>query len=236
MCMNVLVIDIGGSHVKMLATGQAERRRFDSGPQLTPQRMVEQVRKLAGDWHCEAISIGYPGRVDHRGPAADTENLGPGWAGFDFCKAFGLPVKVCNDAVMQALGSYDGGRMLFLGLGTGLGSTLIAGKTIVPMELGNLPYGTDGTIADYVSKAGLARHGEEAWQRAVTEVVGMLRSALAADYVVLGGGNADRVQHLPPQTRRGHNHNAFVGGFRLWETTVVPLDHAPAAYEVWKVI
>jgi polyphosphate glucokinase len=219
--MNVLVVDVGGTHVKILATGQKEPRKFDSGPTLTPQQMVGEVKKLAGDWKYERVSIGYPGPVLHGQPVAEPHNLAPGWVGFDFRGAFGCPVKVVNDAAMQALGSYKKGKMLFLGLGTGLGSTLIVDGIVEPMELGHLPY-KKATYEDYVGLRGLEKHGVAKWRRHVADVVKLLVAALEPDDVVLGGGNVKRLKELPPGCREGDNMNAFKGGFRLWEKSNIP--------------
>jgi polyphosphate glucokinase len=212
---NVLVVDVGGTSVKILATGQSERRSFASGPTLTPRRMVSQVKKLAGDWRYDVASIGYPGPVIHGRPIAEPYNLGRGWVGFDFRAAFGCPVKVVNDAAMQALGSYRGGKMLFLGLGTGLGSTMIVDGIVEPMELAHLPY-KKGTYEDYVGRAGLERHGKKKWRRHVADVVARLIAALEPDDTVIGGGNVTKLHALPPHCRAGDNANAFRGGFRLW--------------------
>jgi polyphosphate glucokinase len=217
--MNVLVIDIGGSHVKILTTGQKQPRKFDSGPKLTPQQMVTGVKKLAADWKYDHVSIGYPGPVLHCQPVAEPHNLAPGWVGFDYRKAFGCPVKVVNDAAMQALGSYRKGKMLFLGLGTGLGSTLIVDAIVEPMELGHLPY-KKATYEDYVGQRGLEKHGIQKWRSHVADVVKLLVAALEPEDVVLGGGNVKRLKQLPPGCRAGDNMNAFKGGFRLWEKTV----------------
>jgi polyphosphate glucokinase len=211
----VLVVDVGGTSVKILASGQTERRSFSSGPALTPRRMVAEVKKLAGDWLYDLVSIGYPGPVLHGRPIAEPYNLGSGWVGFDFAGAFGCPAKVVNDAAMQALGSYQGGKMLFLGLGTGLGSTVIVDGIVEPMELGHLPY-KKGTYEDYVGRAGLERHGRKKWQRDVADVVSRLIAALEPDDTVLGGGNVTKLEALPPHCRAGDNANAFRGGFRLW--------------------
>ena len=216
--MNVLVIDIGGTHVKILATGEQEPRKFDSGPQLTPKRMVAGVKKLAADWKFDRVSIGYPAPVLHGKPVAEPHNLAAGWVGFDYRAAFGCPVKVVNDAAMQALGSYKKGKMLFLGLGTGLGSTLIVDGIVEPMELGHLPY-KKATYEDYVGLRGLEKHGLHKWRRHVDDVVKLLIAALEPDDVVLGGGNVKRLKELPPGCRAGDNSNAFKGGFRLWEST-----------------
>jgi polyphosphate glucokinase len=207
---------VGGTSVKILATGQSARRSFPSGPTLTPKRMVSEVRKLAADWRYDVVSIGYPGPVLHGCPVAEPYNLGRGWVGFDFAAAFDRPTKVINDAAMQAFGSYDGRRMLFLGLGTGLGTAMIVEGIIEPMELGHLPYRKKGTYEEYVGEAGRQRLGKKRWNRAVHDVVGLLFAALEPDYVVLGGGNARHVDELPPKTRLGHNEDAFLGGFRLW--------------------
>jgi polyphosphate glucokinase len=214
--MNVLAIDIGGTHVKILATGQKERREFESGSTLTPAMMVAGVQKLADDWRYDAVSIGYPGPVLRNRPVAEPHNLAKGWVGFDFDAAFKTPVKVVNDAAMQALGSYKGGKMLFLGLGTGLGSTLIADGNVEPMELGHLPY-KKATYEDYVGLRGLEKHGQKKWRKHVTDVVERLVAALEPDDVVLGGGNVKRLKSLPKGCRAGDNANAFLGGFRLWE-------------------
>jgi polyphosphate glucokinase len=212
----VLAVDVGGSSVKILATGQSERRSFSSGPTLTPRRMVAEVKKLCGDWTYDLVSIGYPGPVVCNRPIAEPYNLGRGWIGFDFGEAFGCPVKVVNDAAMQALGSYKGGKMLFLGLGTGLGSTIIVDGIVEPMELGHLPY-KKGTYEDYVGRAGLERHGKKKWRRDVADIVTRLIAALEPDDTVLGGGNVKKLEALPPLCRAGDNANAFRGGFRLWE-------------------
>jgi len=215
--MNVLTIDIGGTHVKILATGQTEPRRFDSGPGLTPRRMVTGVRKLAADWKYQAVSIGYPGPVLRNMPLAEPHNLAKGWIGFQFEKAFGHPVKLVNDAAMQALGSYKGGKMLFLGLGTGLGTAMVVDGIVEPMELSHLPY-KKGTYEDYVGERALEHEGKKKWRRNVAEVVGCLVAALEPDDVVIGGGNVKLLKTLPAGCRAGDNANAFAGGFRLWES------------------
>jgi polyphosphate glucokinase len=212
----ILVIDIGGTKVKILATGQTEPRKAPSGKEFTPAKLVEAVRELAQGWDYEAISIGFPGLVGTHGPRCEPGNLGPGWVGFDYAAAFGLPVKMVNDAAMQALGSYDGGRMLFLGLGTGLGSALIAGSVIVPLELGRLPFDADQTLGEILGRKGMQRVGKGDWRKVIARVVPALMGAFAADYVVLGGGNAKVIKELPPGARRGHNLTAFRGGIRLW--------------------
>jgi polyphosphate glucokinase len=211
----VLVVDVGGTSVKILATGQAEHRSFPSGPTMTPKRMVSEVKKLAGDWMHDVVSIGYPGPVLRGRPVAEPYNLGRGWVGFDFAAAFGRPVKVVNDAAMQALGSYKGGKMLFLGLGTGLGTAMIVEGIVEPMELGHLPY-KKGTYEDYVGRAGLERHGKKKWRRHVADVVARLVAALEPDDTVIGGGNVRKLEALPPHCRAGDNANAFRGGFRMW--------------------
>lgn len=214
---NVLAVDIGGTHVKLLATGQTEPRKFISGPKMTPHEMVAGVKALARGWKYDVVSVGFPGMVVHGHPVAEPKNLGRGWVGFDFRKAFGKPVKVINDAAMQALGSYKGGKMLFLGLGTGLGSTVIADGIVEPMELAHLPY-RKGTYEDYVGLRGLEKRGKKKWRRDVARVVAQLVTALEPDDIVLGGGNVKKLKELPSGTRRGNNANAFVGGFRLWES------------------
>jgi polyphosphate glucokinase len=214
----ILVIDVGGTHVKVLVSGQREPRRFDSGPTLTPNQMVKKVKHLTADWSYGAISLGYPGLVVHGRIAAEPRNLGRGWVGFDFGKAFGLPVRLVNDAAMQALGSYEKGRMLFLGLGTGLGSAMIVDGKLEPMELAHLPYRKGRTYEDFVGDAGLTRLGERKWRKHVWAVVEALRAALEPDVVVVGGGNARRLRHPPAGVRLGQNTKAFVGGFRLWNT------------------
>lgn len=213
----VLTVDVGGSHVKAVLNGVDERRRFVSGPELTAAEMVEGVLKETDDWDYVGVSVGVPGPVIDGKVIREPVNLGPGWVGYDFEKAFGKPTKVVNDAAMQALGSYEGGRMLFLGLGTGLGTTLIINGVVAPMELGHLPY-RKGTFEDYVGEAGLERDGHKRWQKHVVETIEYLSAALLPDYVVLGGGNARKLDELPPNCRLGHNEDAFLGGFRLWVT------------------
>jgi polyphosphate glucokinase len=214
--MNVLVVDVGGTHVKILATGQKELREFTSGPTLTAKQTVAGVKKLAGDWKYDAVSIGYPGPVIRNRPLAEPHNLGRGWIGFDFKTAFKRQVKVMNDAAMQALGSYKGGKMLFLGLGTGLGSAMILDGIVEPMELGHLPY-KKHTFEDYVGVRGYERLGKKKWRKEVANVVTRLIAALEPEDVVLGGGNVKKLKELPPGCRAGNNANAFVGGFRLWK-------------------
>ena len=214
--MRVLVVDVGGSHVKILATGQDEPRKLVSGPTLTPRQMVAGVNKLARGWTYDVISMGYPGPVLHGRPVAEPHNLGRGWVRFDYRRAFGRPVKIINDAAMQALGSYKGGgKMLFLGLGTGLGSALIVEGVVAPMELGHLPY-KKGVYEDYVGQRGLEKRGKKKWRRHVADVVSALIAALEPDDVVLGGGNVKKLKALHTGCRAGDNANAFVGGFRLW--------------------
>jgi polyphosphate glucokinase len=214
--MKVLVIDVGGTYVKIFATGEKEARRFPSGPTMTPKQMVSGVKKLAVDWQYDVVSIGYPGLVLRGRVAAEPYNLAPGWVGFNFEAAFKRPVKIINDAAMQALGSYQDGKMLFLGLGTGLGSAIVADGVVVPMELGHLSY-KNGTYEDYVGLRGLQRLGRKKWQRHVEYGVERLINALYPDDVVIGGGNVKQLTELPPGCRAGDNANAFLGGFRLWE-------------------
>jgi polyphosphate glucokinase len=219
--MNVLVVDVGGTHVKILATGQEAKREFPSGPKMTAEQMVAGVQKAAEGWPFEAVSIGYPGPVLRGRPVSEPRNLGAGWVGFDFEAAFHCPVKILNDAAMQALGSYEGGKMLFLGLGTGLGSALIVDGVIEAMELAHLPY-RKRTYEDYVGIRGLKRLGKKKWRRYVQDVVERLCAALEPDYVVLGGANVRKLKELPPGCRAGDNANAFQGGFRLWDEPARP--------------
>jgi len=214
--MNVLVIDIGGNNVKILASRQNAPRKFPSGLTMTPKQMVAGVKKLAGDWKYDVISIGYPGMVVRNRLVAEPHNLGRGWMEFDFSAAFKRPVKIVNDAAMQALGSYKGGKMLFLGLGTGLGSAMIVDGIVEPMELGHLPY-KKRTFEDYVGVRGYDQLGKKKWRQAVADVIARLIAALEPEDVVLGGGNVKKLNELPPRCRAGDNANAFAGGFRLWQ-------------------
>ena len=218
----VLTVDVGGSNVKLLRSGETERRRFPSGPDLTPEQMVAGVQETGAGWDWDVVSVGVPAPVRDNQVAQEPVNLGKGWVGFDFERALGKPTKVINDAAMQALGSYDGGKMLFLGLGTGLGSALVVDGLVEPMELAHLPY-RKATFEDYVGERGLDREGKKRWRKTVLDAIERLSAALEPDYVVLGGGNAKRVGDLPPNVRLGANENAFVGGFRLWD------DGSPAA-------
>jgi len=213
----ILVIDVGGTHVKFRLDGRGRIGKFSSGPKLGPARMVRKVRERAARLRYEAVSIGYPGLVFRGRIAGEPHNLAPGWVGFDFAAAFGKPVRIVNDAAMQAIGSYRGGRMLFLGLGTGLGATLIIDGVVEPTEVGHMPYKHGRTFEDYLGERGRRRRGTRAWRKSVAEVVAQLRLAFEADYVVLGGGNAARLKKLPPYARRGDNRNAFRGGMRLWQ-------------------
>jgi len=213
----VLAIDIGGTNVKVRVPSDPERRSFPSGPTLTPQAMVTGVLELTKDWTFDRVSIGIPAPVLDNRPLHDPMNLGEGWVEFDYDRDFARPVKLINDAAMQAVGSYDGGKMLFLGLGTGLGSCIIAGHVIIPTELAHLPYRKRGSFEHYVGLRGLERLGKRAWRRHVDRVTAMLHAALMPDYVVLGGGNARLMKELPEGCRLGENANAFLGGFRLWE-------------------
>jgi polyphosphate glucokinase len=217
--MNVLVIDIGGTNIKILATGQKEPRKFPSGSTLSPRQMVDGVKKIAADWNYDVVSIGYPGMVATNRILTEPHNLAKGWVGFNFKAAFRRPVKIINDAAMQALGSYKMGQMLFLGLGTGLGSAMVVEGIVVPMELGHLSY-RNGTYEDYVGLRGLKRLGKKKWRKHVAFGVNRLISALQVNDVVIGGGNAKNLKKLPPGCRTGDNAYAFVGGFRLWEKHV----------------
>jgi polyphosphate glucokinase len=214
--MKILVIDVGGTHVKFLVSGLRTRRAFDSGPAMKPVQMVKEMKRLTPDWSYDAISMGYPGLVVHGRIAGEPKNLGQGWMGFDFAKAFGVPVKIVNDAAMQALGSYKGGRMLFLGLGTGLGGAMVVDGDVAPMEVAHLPYKKGRTYEDYVGARGLKRLGTRKWRKHSLAVIAQLSAALEPDDVVVGGGNAKRLGTLPKGVRLGENANAFVGGFRLW--------------------
>jgi polyphosphate glucokinase len=212
----ILAVDIGGTHIKVLASGARVPRKADSGPELTPQQMVRIVQKLAGDWEYDVVSIGYPGVVWHGHPIAEPRNLGNGWVKFDYAGAFGRPVRILNDAAMQAIGSYEGGRMLFLGLGTGLGSALILDHLVEATELAHLPYKKGRTYEDYLGKHGLAHFGRRKWERAVHDVTERLTDAFEVEYVVIGGGNARKLHKLPARAELGDNSNAFEGAFRLW--------------------
>jgi polyphosphate glucokinase len=219
--MKVLVVDVGGTHVKLLASGQDLPRRVDSGPTMTAEQMVNQVAQVAVGWSYEVVSIGYPGPVIRGRIVADPHNMGPGWISFDFERAFSRPVKLINDAAMQALGSYDKGKMLFVGLGTGLGSALIAEGVVVPLELAHMPY-RKGTFEDYVGLRGLKRMGRRKWRKEVIAVIEQFVAAFQPDEVVLGGGNLKELKELPPLCRPGSNANAFEGGLRLWEEARAP--------------
>jgi hypothetical protein len=213
----VLVIDIGGSNVKLMISNRVKRRKFPSGRGLTPRRFVAETKKAAADWKFDAVAIGFPAPVINGKIAAEPKNLGRGWTRFDFRKAFGKPVRVINDAAMQALGSYHGGRMLFLGFGTGLGSALLWDRTVLSLELGDLAY-VDATLEDWLGDDGMEMLGDEAWQEEALLVVAALKKSFIADYVVLGGGNAKCIEKLPGGVELGHNRNAFTGGVRLWQT------------------
>jgi polyphosphate glucokinase len=216
-CEKVLVIDVGGTHIKLLASGQKVPRKIPSGPTITAKKMVLLVKKTVRDWEFGCISMGYPGPVIHGHPLREPHNLGGGWVGFDFRRAFGRPMRIINDAAMQALGSYKGGRMLFLGLGTGLGAAMIVDGVLQPMELAHLLYKNGATYEDYLGLRGLKRLGKKKWRRYVGKIVKALKDALEADYVVLGGGNNKKLKKLPAGARLGRNENAFRGGFLLWK-------------------
>lgn len=213
----ILVVDIGGSNVKLLATGAEKRIKFPSGSELTPQDAVSKILETTDHWQYDAVSVGCPCSVADNTPTSPPTNLGKGWVGFDFEKAFGLPTKVINDATMQAIGCYEGGTMLFLGFGTGLGTTLIKNGTAIPLEGGHLPYRKDRSFEEYVGKSGFAHLGEKKWNKHVLKTIDILRDACNAEDVVIGGGNAKLVEELPENTRRVNNHAAFTGGFRMWE-------------------
>src|SRR6478609_983780 len=215
----ILSIDVGGSNVKVMTNKNRIRREFVSGPKLTAKSMVAQIKEITKDWSYDVISVGYPGPVVRDRPAAEPHNLGKGWKGFDFGRAFGCPAKVVNDALMQALGDYENGKMLFLGLGTGLGSAMIVDGALVPMELAHLPYRKGRTFEGFIGEAGLKRYGKRRWASYVNDVVERLVAALEPDYVIIGGGNVDKLEALPKKSRVGKNTNAFLGGFRLWESS-----------------
>jgi glucokinase len=215
--MKVLVIDVGGTNVKVLATGEKEVRKIPSGSTMSAKDMADKVIQGTHDWDYEAVSIGYPGPVVDNKILLEPKNLGKGWVGYDFAAHFGKPVKIINDAAMQALGGYEGGRMLFLGLGTGLGSALILNWTVAPMELAHLPYKKGKTYEDYAGLRGYNKLGRKKWELAVEDIVIRLKAALVADYVILGGGNAKKLKRLPPGARLGENAHAIIGGYRLWE-------------------
>lgn len=225
--MKVLVVDVGGTHVKILATGRTDVRRMDSGPSLTPRQMVSGVKALAKGWKFDRVSIGYPGVVSRNKPVYEPHNLGKGWVGFDYSKAFGCPVRIVNDAAMQALGGYNGGKMLFLGFGTGLGTALIVDGTLVPMELAHLPY-RKATFEDYVGESAMERLGKKKWRKFCTDVIVRLTAALEPEDVVLGGGNAVNLTELPPRCRIGANANAFPGGLRMWADHAATKARKPA--------
>jgi polyphosphate glucokinase len=213
----ILVIDVGGSNVKLMIS-RWEKRKFKSGPDLTPREMVTQMKPLLQDWSFDAVSMGFPAPVRNGRIMSEPKHLGPGWTRFNFEKSLSKPIRIINDAAMQALGSFHGGRMLFLGLGTGLGSTLIWETNVLPLELGDLPYGNGDTIEDYLGKSGMKQLGEKEWRREVLRAVLLLKKSLIADYVVLGGGSAKKFDQLPNGIELGHNRNAFLGGVRLWQT------------------
>ena len=240
---SILAIDIGGRTVKVLASGHHESVKIPSGKRMTPSRMVAAVQRATRQWKYDAISIGYPGLVRADGPHSEPLNLGPGWVGFDFAAAFGKPVRIINDAAMQAIGSYNGGRMLFIGLGTGLGSALITENVVVPLELGELPYGENERLGLVVGRHGLKRLGRKKWRSIVQDMLNSFARAFVVDYIVLGGGNAKVFKELPSGVRLGHNLTAFRGGFRLWHvddvTTLTPAGaalHQTHASAEWRVV
>ena len=240
----ILAVDIGGSNVKFLASGESEPRKIASGSEMSPADMVERVRKSTRDWRYSAVSIGYPGLVGGHGPLAEPGNLGPGWVGFDFAAAFECPVRITNDAAMQALGSYDGGRMLFIGLGTGVGSVLIVDHSLLQLELGELWYKRGRTLSRRLGRGALDKAGKKRWRKRVLEIVPSLQRAFLADYVVLGGGNSKLLREpLPPNVRLGHNLTAFRGGYRLWGIEDLPTHHvdagrpaAAAMADAWRLL
>src|ERR1039458_965778 len=225
MAQRILVVDVGGTHLKILASGQQTPRKVASGQQMTARLMCNWVRKAASDWPYDVAAIGYPGYVVHGKPVHEPYNLGKGWVGFDYAKGLGCPVKVINDAAMQAVGSYEGGRMLFLGLGTGLGSAMIVNGIVEPMELGHVPY-KKGTYEDYVGGRGLKRVGKKRWRKLVKDVIERLVAATEPEDVVIGGGNLVHLNELPKGCRAGNNAYAFIGGFRLWSSAYAPINRS----------
>lgn len=225
--MKILVVDVGGTNLKVSVTGLKEAIKLPSGPEMTAARMAAEVKKATAEWKYDAVSIGYPGPVVHGKPSKEPANLGAGWVRFGYKKAFGKPVRLINDAAMQALGSYQGGRMLFLGLGTGLGSAFVADGIVDPLELAHLPYRNNRTYEDYVGQRGYKKLGRKKWQRHVEKVVELLRHGLQADYVMLGGGNTKRLKGLPPEVRLGTNAHAILGGIRLWSQPTARLPRRP---------
>ncbi len=219
----VLAIDLGGSHVKVHLSTGGEKRAVVSGPDMSPDKMVKAVREMAEGWNYDVIGMGYPGPVSDNKPSLDPHNLAAGWKGYDFEKAFGKPLKLVNDALMQAIGSYEGGRMLFLGLGTGLGAAMVADSVCLPMELAHLPYRKKKTFEDYVGLRGLEADGKAKWRKSVADVAERLWAALQPDYIVIGGGNVDKIKDMPENCRRGDNENAFKGGFRIWQDSALKL-------------
>jgi predicted NBD/HSP70 family sugar kinase len=215
--VKILVVDVGGNNVKLLATGHQVPRKVPSGPDLTPARMMAGIRKTIPDWNWDVVTVGYPGAVKNGRPALEPKNLGEGWVRYNFRRSFGKPVRIINDAAMQALGSYEGGRMLFLGLGTGLGAALVLEGLVQPLEIAHLSYRSGFTYEDFLGKRGQDRMGKKRWRKMVDEIVADLQAAFQVDEVVIGGGNAKQLKELPAGARLGHNRNAFAGGFRLWK-------------------
>ncbi len=215
--MHILVVDIGGTNAKVWKTGEDDKLKIPTGKEFSPQKLVEEVRLNVSDWDYDRVSIGYPGHVTNGHPSAEAANLGPGWVGFDYPAALGCPVRIMNDACMQALGSYEGGRMLYLGLGTGVGSTFIFDGTIIPLSLGHIKLVDDETLTEHLSREALEARGQKAFRESLNLAAVMLKDAFQADYVVIGGGNAKKLKELPEGVRRGGNHNAYFGGLRMWE-------------------
>jgi predicted NBD/HSP70 family sugar kinase len=215
--MATLVVDIGGTNIKLWRTGEDDKVKFPSGKELTPEGMIKEIKENLDDFTFDRVSIGYPGPVVHGRPAAEPYNLGAGWVDFDFAQSFGCLVRVMNDACMQALGSYEGGKMLYLGLGTSMGTAFIQDKTIVPLALGHLKFHQGENFNHYLSRKGLDRNGPKQWREAVFDAAATLKEAFLADYVVVGGGNAKKLKDLPEGVRLGSNHNAYFGGLRMWE-------------------
>jgi len=230
MRMNILVIDIGGTNVKVWTTGEEEKQKFPSGKTLTPQKLIEEGRQITADWKFERVSLGYPGDVINGHPASEPWALAEGWIGFDYASAFGCPVRIMNDACMQALGSYEGGRMLYLGFGTNLGTAFVFDGKVIPLALGHLKFTSGETFNELLSRKGLDLNGSKRWRKAVAEAASIWKVAFLADYVVLGGGNAKKLEEIPEGCRRGGNHNAYFGGVRMWEDANVALERGLSLY------
>ena len=228
--MNILVIDIGGTNVKVWTSGEEDRQKFPSGKTLTPEKMVDGVRKITAEWQFERVSLGYPGDIINGHPATEPWALGKGWVGFDYGSAFGCPVRIMNDACMQALGSYEGGRMLYLGFGTNLGTAFVIDGKVIPLALGHLKFTSGESFNELLSRKGLELNGVKRWRKAVAIAAEIWKQAFLADYVVLGGGNAKKIEEMPEGCRRGGNHNAYFGGIRMWEDATASMERGLSIY------